>query len=51
VHEADELATRSGRHLRVVKRDGEGLIVRGDLQTLRISVETEGDVVVGASAG
>jgi hypothetical protein len=49
--DARELATQSGSHLRVVRRDGKGLVVRADLDTSRINVETEDDVVVMSSSG
>jgi hypothetical protein len=51
LHEANELAARSGRQLRVVKRDGKGLTVTADLATNRIGIETQGDIVVAAHAG
>jgi hypothetical protein len=51
LHDANQLAARSGRQLRVVKRDGKGLTVTADLGTNRISIETEGDIVVAASSG
>ena len=51
LHDANELANRSGCHLRVVRRDGKGFTVRSDLQTRRINIETEGDIVVGTSTG
>jgi hypothetical protein len=51
LHEANELATRSGCRLRVVKRDGKTLIVTADLATNRINIETDGDVVVETFAG
>jgi hypothetical protein len=51
LHDANELATRSGRQLRVVKRDGEGVLVTLDLRPDRINIETEGDIVVAARAG
>jgi hypothetical protein len=51
LHDANQLAARSGRQLRVVKRDGKGLTVTADLGTKRISIETEGDIVVAASSG
>jgi hypothetical protein len=49
--DARELATQSGCHLRVVRRDGKGLAVTADLDTSRINVETEDDVVVMSSSG
>jgi len=49
--DARELATRSGYRLRVIRRDGEGLVVTADLDTGRIDVEIEHDIVVGPSAG
>ena len=51
LHDANELAARSGRQLRVVKRDGRGLTVTANLGTNRISIETQGDIVVAAHAG
>jgi hypothetical protein len=51
LHDANQLAARSRRQLRVVKRDGKGLTVTADLGTNRISIETEGDIVVAASSG
>jgi hypothetical protein len=51
LHDANELANRSGCHLRVVRRDGQGLTVRSDLQTRRINIEIEGDIVVGTATG
>jgi hypothetical protein len=51
LHDANQLAARSGRQLRVVKRDGKGLTVTADLGTNRISIETEGDIVVAALSG
>src|SRR4029453_13725 len=51
LHDANQLAARSGRQLRVVKRDGKGLTVTADLGTNRISIESEGDIVVAASSG
>lgn len=51
LHEANELATRSGCHLRVVKRDGKGLTVTAELDMKRINIETEGGIVVGSSPG
>jgi hypothetical protein len=51
LHDASELAARSGRQLRVVKRDGKGLTVTADLATNRIGIETQGDIVVAAHAG
>ena len=51
LHDANQLAAGSGRQLRVVKRDGKGLTVTADLTTNRISIETEGDIVVAASSG
>jgi hypothetical protein len=38
LHDANQLAARSGRQLRVVKRDGKGLTVTADLGTNRISM-------------
>jgi hypothetical protein len=49
--DARELATQSGCHLRVVRRDGKGLAVTANLDTRRINVETEDDVVVMSSSG
>jgi len=51
VHDATELAARSGCRLRLVKRDGRGFVVTADLCTTRINVETEGGIVVETSAG
>jgi hypothetical protein len=51
LHDANEPAARSGRQLRVVKRDGKGLAVTADLATNRIGIETQGDIVVAAHAG
>jgi hypothetical protein len=51
LHDANQLAARSGRQLRVVKREGNGLKVTADLATNRINIETEGDIVVAASSG
>ena len=51
LHDANELANRSGCLLRVVRCDGKGLTVRSDLQTRRINIEIEGDIVVGTSTG
>jgi hypothetical protein len=51
LHDAIELAARSGRQLRVVKRDGKGLTVTADLATNRIGIETQGDIVVAAHTG
>jgi hypothetical protein len=51
LHDANQLAARSGRQLRVVKRDGKGLTMTADLGTNRINIETKGDVVVAASSG
>jgi hypothetical protein len=51
LHDANDLATRSGCQVRVVKRDGKGLPVTADLATNRINIETEGDIVVAASPG
>ena len=51
LHDANELANRSGCHLRVVRRDGKGLTVTADLHTRRINIETEGDIIVGTSTG
>jgi hypothetical protein len=51
LHDANELANRSGCHLRVVRRDGKGLTVTADLHARRINIETEGDIVVGTSTG
>lgn len=48
LHEANELAARSGCQLPVVMRDGKGLTVTADLVTNRIDIEIEGDTVVGA---
>lgn len=45
---ANELAARSDCQLRVVVRDGNGLVVTADLVTNRIDVEVEGDIVVRA---
>jgi hypothetical protein len=50
LHDANELANRSGCHLRVVRRDGTGLTVTADLDARRINIETEGDIVVGCSS-
>lgn len=49
--DANELATRSGCHLRVVRRDGKGLVVTANLDLKRINIGTEGDIVVEASSG
>jgi hypothetical protein len=51
LHDANELAKRSGCHLRLVQRDGKGLTVTADLDSRRIIIEIEGDIVVGASTG
>jgi hypothetical protein len=51
LHDANELAARSGRQLRVVRRDGKGLTVTADLGTNRIGIESQGDIVVAAHAG
>lgn len=51
LHDANELANRSGCQLRVVRRDGRGLTVTADYRVRRINVETEGDIVVGTSTG
>jgi hypothetical protein len=48
---ANDLASQSGRQLRVVKRDGKGIIVTADLAPNRINIETEGDTVVAARPG
>ena len=49
--DARALATRSGCHLRVVKRDGKGLIVTTELDPKRINVSIDGDIVVRYSTG
>jgi hypothetical protein len=46
LHDANELADRSGCQLRVVRRDGKGADVTADFVTNRIDVEVEGDIVV-----
>jgi hypothetical protein len=51
LHDANQIAARSGRQLRVVKRDSKGLTVTVDLRTNRINIETEGDSVVAVSSG
>ncbi len=51
LHAANELANRAGCRLRVVRRNGEGLVVTADLDPRRINIEVEGDTVVGASLG
>lgn len=51
LHDANELATRSGRRPGVVKHDGNGVTVTADLDSKRINIETEGDIVVGSSSG
>ena len=51
LHDANELATRSGCQLREVQRDGKGFVVTADFCTNRIDIETEGGIVVGASPG
>jgi hypothetical protein len=51
LHDANELANRSGCHLRVGRRDGKGLTVTADLHARRINIEIEGDIVVGTSTG
>jgi hypothetical protein len=51
VHDANELATRSGCHLRVLRRDGNGLTVTLSLDLNRINIETEGDIVVRSWSG
>lgn len=51
LHDANELATRSGCHLRVVRRDRKGLTVTADLGLNRINIGTEGDIVVGSLSG
>lgn len=49
--EACEMATRAGYLFRVVRRDGDSLIVTMDLRTNRVNVEIEDDIVVAVSAG
>jgi hypothetical protein len=51
LHDANELASRSGCHLRLVQRDGKGITVTADLHARRINIEIEGDIVVGTSTG
>jgi hypothetical protein len=51
LHDANELAARSGCQLREVKRDGKGFVVTADFCTNRINIETEGGVVVETTAG
>jgi hypothetical protein len=51
LHDANELATRSGCRLRVVERNGKGLIVTADLVTNRINIATDGDIVVATYEG
>ena len=51
LHAANELANGADRRLRVVRRNGKGLIVTADLDPRRINIETEGDIVVRASVG
>lgn len=51
VDDAGETATRAGYLFRVVRRDGESLIVTMDLRTNRVNVELEDDIVVAFSAG
>ena len=51
LHDANELATRSGCQLREAQRDGKGFEVTADFCTNRIDIETEGGIVVGASPG
>jgi hypothetical protein len=51
LHDANELAVRSGCQLREVKRDGEGGPITADFCTNRINIETEDGIIVGASAG
>jgi outer membrane lipoprotein SlyB len=51
LHDANELAARSGCRLRVVRRDGKGLVVTAELDLSRINVEIEGDIVVESSSG
>jgi len=46
LHDANELAARSGCQLRVVRRDGKGGDFTADFVTNRIDVALEGDIVV-----
>lgn len=51
VWDAQKLAARSKCLVRVVRRDGTGLIVTADFVPNRIDVATEDNVVVEASPG
>jgi hypothetical protein len=51
LHDANELAARSGCQLREVKRDGKGGPITADFCTGRINIETEGGIVVEAFVG
>jgi hypothetical protein len=51
-HDANELATRSGCRLRVVKRDGKGLILTAELDPQAGSTSRPNDdVIVATFAG
>jgi hypothetical protein len=49
--DARALATRSGCHLRVVKRNGKGLVATTELDPKRINVSIDDDIVVHYSTG
>jgi hypothetical protein len=51
LHAANELANGAGCRLRIVRRNGKGLVVTADFDPRRINVEVEGDTVVGALLG
>jgi hypothetical protein len=51
LHDANELAARSGCQLREVKRNGKGGPITADFCTNRVNIETEGCVVVEAFVG
>jgi hypothetical protein len=51
VDDARQLATRSLCHFRVLRRNGKGSIRTAELDTKRINVSTEDDIVVDFSTG